>query len=119
MLKKLTDLEDIIATTKNIDVIILTESWLKEENAVFYNLHGYTAYHICRKDRRGGGVSMFIKDNIKVNKYESFLSSCEILKISVTKNGSTVGVYNHNYLNINNCLNELLPLILLETLMWT
>ena len=46
-------------------VFSITESWLKDYNKDVYNLEGYE--HICkiRKNRPGGGVSIYIKNSIK------------------------------------------------------
>ena len=52
---------------RDIDVISLTESWLKEENKHLYNFNNYNDYHNLRNDgRRGGGVSVYVS-----KKYET------------------------------------------------
>ena len=48
------------------DVLILTETWFSVDN--IKEINGYTGYHSCRKDRRGGGCSIYIRD-----KYKSYL----------------------------------------------
>ena len=57
--KKITELK--------FSVFSITESWLKDYNKDVYNLVGYE--HICkiRKNRPGGGVSIYIKNSIKYN----------------------------------------------------
>jgi hypothetical protein len=44
--------------------IILTETWLKEHNIELYNIDDYSHEHQIRQDKDGGGVSIFIKENI-------------------------------------------------------
>ena len=50
----------------NLDFQILgiSESWLNESNKDLYNLDGYVAEHNCRSGRTGGGVSLYIKQNV-------------------------------------------------------
>ena len=46
------------------DIIILTETWLTGEN--FAEIEGYTGFHCNRQEeRRGGGVSVFVKNDLK------------------------------------------------------
>ena len=42
----------------------LCETWLKESDYSLYCLDGYTPIHKYRTDRRGGGVSLFVKAEI-------------------------------------------------------
>ena len=50
---------------QSYDVIVLTETWLKEDTADGCCLPGYYGVHNYRLDRSGGGVSIFIKDKFK------------------------------------------------------
>ena len=61
-------------------ILVFTETWLKEENKHLCNFNGYTPEHILRPTDgqfdfkiRGGGVSIFIKNNIEY-KYRPDLS---------------------------------------------
>lgn len=51
----------------NLDIIIITESWLKDEDVKFYNISGYQTVANCRINVRGGGIIMFIKNDISFN----------------------------------------------------
>ena len=42
----------------------LTETWLKNYNKNLYNLKGYQHIHKLRDNKLGGGVSIYVKDNI-------------------------------------------------------
>ena len=42
----------------------LTETWLKPHNANLFGISGYSHEFITRDDRPGGGLSLFIKDNL-------------------------------------------------------
>ena len=44
------------------DILTLTETWLSDYNKHLYDFQGYHSYHIIRKSRRQGGVSIFVSD---------------------------------------------------------
>ena len=61
-----TALEPYFSTLKvEFNVVALTETWLNETNADVYGLTGYKAIHNYRKQKKGGGVSLFIEENIR------------------------------------------------------
>ena len=49
----------------NFSVLSITESWLKQYNRSTYNLKGYTHLSKIREDRTGGGVSLFVKKELR------------------------------------------------------
>lgn len=67
-----TFLTEIKNHMKTSNLIILTETNLKnEENALFF-INNYNAEYVNRKNRRGGGIAVFIKDHLKyevINEY--------------------------------------------------
>ena len=48
----------------DFSVIGISETWLNEYNTDLYELSGYVTIKCCRKERRGGGVSLYIRDEI-------------------------------------------------------
>ena len=46
------------------DVLCITESWLQTDSHEYCNIRGYKAYHVFRKQREHGGVSIFIADHL-------------------------------------------------------
>ena len=46
-------------------IIGISESWLNNVKKHRYSIKGYNSEHLCRKNKGGGGVSIFIKDDIK------------------------------------------------------
>lgn len=54
-------------------IIIITETWLRPEDIQFYNLNNYQTIANCREKHRGGGVLMFIHNDIKYNLLSSEL----------------------------------------------
>ena len=49
----------------NFMIIVITESWLTTSNKHLFNIPNYSSEHIVRNNKRGGGVSIFINNNIK------------------------------------------------------
>jgi hypothetical protein len=58
----------LITLLDTIDVqfhtISLTETWLQEHNQDLYELEGYHHVHKIRQNKNGGGLSIFVKNNI-------------------------------------------------------
>ena len=58
-------LVNILAGIKhNFSVIGFTETWLKDSNSACYGIDGYQHFSAVRKRCRGGGVSLFVKNNL-------------------------------------------------------
>ena len=80
------------------DVIILSETWFNCDN--FHGLNGYSAYHTYRRDRGGGGISVFVKVSLTSNHLpelsimNSEIETCAV-KVSLENNEmlNIVGVY--------------------------
>jgi len=113
LVKKLEELQNIISII-DVDLVIVTESWLREELAPYYNIPGFEAMHTCRKDKRGGGISIFAKHNIEISQCESNMGNAEFMHV-VARKGTTsfniIGVYNYIHTNIKACLEELRPVL--------
>jgi Reverse transcriptase (RNA-dependent DNA polymerase) len=72
-----------IEIKKQIHAIVVTENWLFDSEIQLFNINGYNAFHCNRNGRRGGGVSIYIHDQVV---------ACEIAKDFINDN---------NYLQIN------------------
>ena len=57
----------------HVDVVAVTETWLTVDNVQNINIPGYNFIHRHRAKKPGGGVDLFIKNNIQFNElsYES------------------------------------------------
>lgn len=111
----------------NFSIIALSETWLKENSTEHYKWSGYSSVHYVRKNRIGGGGSLFIQDNsvFKVRddlclKSDSVMAESvfvELLGVSGCRN-VIVGVLYHlpdSVINdFNNSLSKLLDLIYKE-----
>lgn len=49
----------------HVDVLILTETWFSVDNC--HDILGYKSYHSYRKNKRGGGVSIYVNEKLKSN----------------------------------------------------
>nr|CAI5863035.1 unnamed protein product [Callosobruchus analis] len=73
------------------DVLVLSETWLCDVEASFYNLNGYKAVNACRQ-KRGGGVTFYVKEGIYfqeigTSKYDDLFNHAAT---RVTSNTSTI-----------------------------
>ena len=64
--------ESLIEINNNFDIVALTETWLNENNKDDYVLDGYEVCHTVRKNRKGGGVAVYIKNGINYKVIEEF-----------------------------------------------
>lgn len=102
---KLTDL-DIITSEKQIDFFCVTEHWLKNCEIENYRLKNfYNASSYSREQNKGGGVGIYVKDNIhcvplNMVKNQSVECVCEMCAVYVkTLNIVLLCVYRPPYYN--------------------
>lgn len=58
---KIYELESLINSNKfQIHAIVLTETWLEDGEAKFFNFPNFKSFHLTRS-KRGGGVAIFVK----------------------------------------------------------
>ena len=72
----------------DFSLIGISETWLNENNVDLYDLNGYVTIKDCRKERRGGGVSLYIRDEISFatrNDLGYFDSEMESIFIEIDK----------------------------------
>ena len=102
------------------DVIVLTETWLDDEEFKNYSLFGYDGYHCARKRKKGGGVAIYVNANLKSNESEiseedvtdlNIENLCEMLKVEVTltdnKKINILGIYKPPDTNVLDFVNML------------
>ena len=63
---KLIQLLDDICQKVTVHVILLCETFLNSNNVALAEISGFTSFHKMREDRKGGGVSIFVKNDIVV-----------------------------------------------------
>ena len=77
------------ALNLNFSVIGLTETWLTDCTADFFELEGYSHFKLFRSCKRGGGVSLYINDNLDARKREDLSvmnSNFEVMVVEIVKN---------------------------------
>lgn len=90
-----------------IHIIIITETWLKsDDEAMNYQLPGYTHYYNTRTNERGGGVSIFVHNFLKHNIIEKqCLNGNHYLWVHLQKFSIDIGaVYRSNHDTVKNFL---------------
>jgi exonuclease III len=73
----------------SFNFIALTETWFTEASRDLYDLDNYNHESFFRTKRRGGGVSLFVKDNISYtlrSDLNMFNNDAETIFIEVSKN---------------------------------
>ena len=102
-------------TNHTFEVIILTETWSKEETHTSCHIRGYNSVHNFRTGRRGGGVSIFVKEylnfdnidalNISNNDFES--AGLRLSFVNSDKPITIMGIYRPPGGNANDFIESL------------
>ena len=61
-------------------IIILTETWLSDKNIELCNISGYTGIHCVRKNKQGGGVSLFIHNSLTFKRLNNYSISNDLFE---------------------------------------
>jgi len=109
---KLDNFQLLCSLLPEIDVIVLVETWLSVNNVKYFNLPGFTAYHVTRSEfYRGGGIAIYIN-----NVYPShcvcsnILMDVEVLCVSIDSKYlgiNILAIYNLNLQNSGNLMKVL------------
>lgn len=67
-LKKYSPQLDIFIKIIKPDILVITETAMDEDETEIYNIKGYEATTRCRKNQTGGGIAIYIKEEIKIEK---------------------------------------------------
>ena len=71
-------------------VIALTENWLDESKQDLFDLEGYNCLHKFRKEKRGGGVSLYIENGIDfINRPDLEYFDSEMESLFIEAEGSS------------------------------
>lgn len=58
------DTLNVYLSTNDYDIIFLSETWFKENEAGLYNLAGYNQYIKCNEFGRSGGILFYLKNHL-------------------------------------------------------
>lgn len=105
---KFDELRCIIASLQvTIHIIILSETWIQsEDQAKMLQIPSYTHYYNYRQNKRGGGVSIFVHNNLEHRLIkEQCLDDTHYLWVHVNKFSLNIGaIYKPNKTNMNSFL---------------
>lgn len=96
------------------DVIVLTEVNVDATRQTCYDLDGYQKYALCRENRRGGGVFIYVKDAWICSRIDVNFQNAEVIALSINKREETYilcGIYRPPSKDTNMFLKELSPFL--------
>lgn len=99
---KIDDLE-VIVLNRKVDIILLTETWLNQNETDSMYIKNFSCIHICRNSL-GGGSAIYIRDNIKWTPKTSQItkSNNEFVIINLDELNIKIGVvYRQPSSNVN------------------
>ena len=74
--KKL-NFEILTANNTDLDILCITEHWLRENDFVYFNLTNFVLVSkFCRKNKKHGGSCIFVKSSIEAKPITKFESIC-------------------------------------------
>ena len=92
----------------NFDFIIFTETWLTLHDIDIYKISNYTSIHTIRNNKRGGGVAIYINNNLNFNilynltfTIDNLIDICTIEFIYNNTNIILSSIYRPPYSNID------------------
>ena len=115
-------ISDYLSTLNHrFDIYGITESWFKESSdSNLIDLHGYIAENCVRRDRRGGGATLFVNPGLHYsvrNDLQLNCADCDSLFIEMNNpNKIIVGIiYKPEYVDYNDFMSQLERTLLIIT----
>lgn len=71
----------------SLDVIVLSEVNINQHEIHLFPIHGFNVFHALRDNRRGGGVIVYVRDNMQFVKIRSEFNSFEGIEAMLTIDG--------------------------------
>jgi len=92
----------------NVDILILTETWIGEAEVDFYRLPNYKMYHFCRSYNRSGGIMVYIKNVYDFLNLNTSMTTSECVLIYSSKFDLAIyATYRSHAFSINDFNHEL------------
>ena len=95
------------------DILVISETWITSENKHLCNIEGFNSFHTIRKERRGGGIAIYVSNRYIAEKVDC-VSVCgddfEICCVNFEffdKSFVILGIYRPPSGNIENFISEL------------
>lgn len=96
-------------TINKLQILILTETNISDAETQYYNISGYNASFINRKDK-GGGIAMYINDKLNYHNIAINTQSFESIRIDIKNSDnliSVISVYRPPKQNVTAFIKEL------------
>lgn len=96
----------------DIDVIVLTETWIFDEEKDYFHIPTYSAFFNCNLVNRSGGIVVYVNNRIKASLVDCVMNTADVLLLNISFNNNLVslfGVYRKHEYSVNNFLAELEP----------
>lgn len=75
----------------DLDMVVVTESWLNDVHHKFYGINGFQSFFSGRKDEdRGGGLAVYIKDSLQCDVLKCYDTSFNELWLKITLQDSSL-----------------------------
>lgn len=103
---KINDIE-LLLVNQNIDMLLLSETWLHNNEKDNFFMNGYHMIHNCRDSGGGGGIAIYLKNTIDYNIKESInQENNQILIINIPNKNINFGIiYRPPSTNISKFIN--------------
>lgn len=66
---------------ENIDIIVLSETWIYDYETNFYLIDGYNSFFCCRNNNRSGGIAVYIKKYLDISELNIHFVSAESILV--------------------------------------
>lgn len=79
---KLDEMENLLNTTKKMDALLLSETWLDNNDTDYYSIADYSFYHAMKTTGTGGGCAIYFNNDwehnliYKIEKAHRILAVC-------------------------------------------
>lgn len=98
---------------RHVDIIILSETWIFNEESKHYEIPNYTSYFNCNENYRSGGIVIFVSNRLKVNLIECKMKSADVILLHIFLNKlswSIFGAYRLHDFPVIEFITEIEPL---------
>lgn len=85
ILSKVEEIQHLINTTYVPEIMIFSETWIRQNQIKYFQMEGFSSFLIGREDRTGGGVGILVRKNYGVSRviYQFMSNIIEILVVQV------------------------------------
>lgn len=69
----------------SIEILILTETNVTEQECLQFFIRGFQSFSLCRKDRKGGGVLVLVRESWIAERISVSFTEAEVISVSIVK----------------------------------